>query len=187
MEFNLGAILATIILNGGFCLQMWTTQQMDICRGKVQPHNTLVPETRQRFLHWQDFACQLYGNTIGLTLIQIGFFTLAIGNMTIKHLLILIAIAIASGMVFGFKCLAQDHKPDWGYPTTGNISTGGMIHCVYFGLNIAMVAYCAWGWVITGNLRGPVMWITIAGGVIYSMTFSMDYLRGYFDPIRYEE
>ena len=164
---------------------MYNMQQEEIRAGMIQRHGTKVAGTNQQFLHWQDFYCQRYGNTIGLTILSVGFCHLVLyGFVSPVQWAVFIGIAAIDAIGFTLMCLGKNHKPDWGFPEIGQASWSGLFHSIYHGFSIAMAALCLWHWLITGNFHGPVLWLTLAGGIFYLITDLADIKAGHFNPIK---
>lgn len=131
----------------------------------------------------QDFYTMTWGDLIGLALIFNAFAHLVVAGRV--NLWVAAAIAVAGGLLFMAMCLSGSHKPDYGYPAVGAISLAGYLHLVYFGVGLSAGLMCAWA-IVTGDLRGPVMWVAIAGGALYLGTFVLDITSGNFEPLKRE-
>ncbi len=187
MELSIPAFIIGLVLNTAWCMAMYIIQQREIRAGIIQKHGTKVPGTNQRFLHWQDFYCQRFGNTIGLTILSIGFCHLVFyGFITSNQWIILVTIIAIDAIEFTIMCLGSKHKPDSGYPKIGQVSWCGLTHSIYHGMNMAMAILCVWH-LIAGNLLGPVMWLTLVGGIFYLLCNAADIKSGHFDQIKYNQ
>ena len=145
---------------------------------------SLIPGTCQKFLHLQDFYTMVWGDLFGVPLIAAVFFRLVTtGQVTAWQWVAFWGLAIVSPAIFLKMCLAENHKPDWGFPEAGKISLGGILHLPYFGAGIAMAALCLWH-LATGNLYGTTLWVGLTGGGIYLSCFAADIISGNFDPIK---
>ena len=185
MEFSLLAIAGAIGLNTSCCISMYDIQQKEAKAGMIQGRRTKVPGTNQQFLHWQDFYCQRYGDTVGLAIIAVGFCHLILYDfISPDQWIIFIGIATIDAIGFTLICLGKNHKPDSGYPEIGEVSWCGLYHSVYYGINVTMVALCIWHWLVEGNLNGPVLCLTLVGGIFYLLTFAADIITGHFNPIK---
>jgi len=187
MEFNIEIALLTIISNTAICSTQPICNWIDITRGKVMLPGTWIPGTDQRFLGWNDFHTQTWGDLVGLALILVGFAHLINNGLITKDQLLVMILLTGVAMIgFFLMCIGPNHKPDWGYPEIGKISLGGLSHLPYFGAMTAIAIMCVYH-IIIGNLRGPLMWIALAGGAIYIASFITDLKAGNFDPIKYIE
>jgi len=96
---------------------------------------------------------------------------------------LLIVVAVVDGLGFWKMCLSKDHKPDQGFPEIGKISRHGLSHLPYHGAGVAMSLLIIWHLAV-GNLRGPVLYVALLGGVIYISSFVADIKSGNFDPLK---
>jgi hypothetical protein len=177
-------IIIALVLNSVACLAMYLTQQWEVKKGKLLPHGSMIPGTNQVFLHWQDFYCQRYGCTLGLPFVAATFLELWTGGyVTTNQLLFTTIVALIGTVGFEGMCLSDGHKPDWGFPEKGKVSYGGLIHAVYWGLNVGMVIICIYHLLITGNLDGPVRVAALIGGAIYIGSNLCDIKSGNFAQI----
>lgn len=130
----------------------------------------------------QDFWTITFGDTIGVSMIAIAFAHLAVGgSIDAGQWVAFLGVAIVSAAVFAKTCLSNGHKPDAAFPNTGRISWFGILHLPYFGMGIAISVICVWN-LVTSNLRGPIMWIGLGGGVFYVVCFVLEIKSGNFDP-----
>ena len=98
----------------------------------------------------------------------------------------MVFLAAVAMIGFFLMCIGPNHKPDWGYPKISKVSLGGLSHLPYFGAMTAISIMCFYH-IIIGNLRGPLMWVALTGGIIYAASFITDLKVGNFDPIKYIE
>jgi hypothetical protein len=186
MDINLSVIIGVFFANSGACLLQCLSQEIDLRRGKILPRGSTIPNTDQKFLHWQDFETQTWGDLIGLAAVQIAFVQLAMaGYISVQVYAVLGVVSIVSAIGFAVLNMRQNHKPDWGYPEAGKISLGGISHLPYFGVNIA-IACADIFYLLTGKLEGELMWIALAGGAIYIASMITDIRVGNFDPPRWK-
>lgn len=75
MEFSWTICVVAVLANLAWIALMAVTQFVDIARGKLPPRNSLIPGTRQRFLHMQDFWTMTYGDIVGVSFIWVAFST----------------------------------------------------------------------------------------------------------------
>ena len=182
MNWNLFVIV--FFVNTALCLIQYFFQYLDIKRKKLPVRHSIIPGTNQKFLYWQDFYTQIYGDFFGLVWIMNAFVHLAAAGRIlyiswIAVLVISIAVSVKAFRMFTSK----DHKPDWGYPKAGAISLGGMSHLPYLGLNIGMIFILIIK-IFTGDLTGILLWTSLAGGVIWISSFVADMKTGHFDPLQ---
>jgi len=182
MELQMGILLWAIGVNLLSCLVMLGIQWVEEEWCRLELRLSVIGGNKkagyQRFLYWQDFYCQKYGCTIGLSLTTMGFFHL-VNHIDIRWS-VFVLIALFDAISFTVICLRKTHKPDWGYPEAGRISTGGKTHSLYHGLQVAMVSFLLWSIIFTGVLRGWPMWLAIIGMIIYSVTLVIDIKKGHF-------
>lgn len=166
--------------NGLILLAMYIAQQTD---KSMPPRHSLINGSYQRFLHIQDFYW-LWSDLVGVALIINAFVHLII-NKGIDQLWLGVAIGFAVTLFAHFSFLQENHKPDACYPDTGEVSLTGILHLPYFCVAIAAAVMCLWN-LYTGDLRGPVMWLALAGGAFYILFFIFDIRAGNFEPLRLE-
>jgi len=107
------------------------------------------------------------------------------GHVAIWEWAIAILITVTDGYGFMKMCLTQNHKPDQGFPEIGKVSWHGLSHLPYHGAGVAMSFLTIWH-IVTGDLRGPVLYVGLVGGVIYIASFIADIKVGNFDPLKKE-
>lgn len=184
MEINWYIAIAWFLVNAGCLYVQYQLQYLDLANGRIQKHDSVIPGTTQRFLYMQDFATNSWGDLFGLSLVQVGFIHLCLArHVTLVYWIELGFIAILSMYLFRHMCLGSQHKPDSGFPKTGEISSSGMWHLPYFGIN-AGIAVVDTTMILTGPLRGPVMWLSLAGGAIYIAAIIYDVARGNFAQLQ---
>lgn len=178
MEFS-WLIFVLVMIANILCMGvMLLTQSLD----KSLPlRNSIIPGTNQRFLYIQDFWTMTWGDGIGVLLIANAFVHLVIKDIT--NLWWSLPIIVVSGLGFLDMCLGKGHKPDYGFPDIGKVSSAGILHLLYFGVGVAASVMCVWN-LITGDLRGPVMWVAFAGGVFYIGCFILEVRSGNLDPLK---
>jgi len=184
VEFQPFIFIIGVVFNLIFCAVIYLVQQGEEEWGAILSHGFKIPETNQIFLHWQDFYCQKFGCTIGLS-ITTGMFTNLIMQLHLSFVIVacFILVFLVDIKIFNHICLGKRHKPDWGYPRIGRISIGGRVHLVYHGLNIAMLGLLVFV-MIVGNLNGWPMWLTLISLVIYVITNVIDIKKGHFDQLK---
>lgn len=186
MEWNWDLFQLVVVINTAMCLLQYGAQQIDMARGKIPARHSIIPGTKQKFLYWQDFYMQTYGDFLGLVWVMNAFAHLFIAESINWWMWAIFVIVFMFSCFMVLKsCLTVDHKPDWGYPEYGVASFGGLIHVPYFALNAAMGVVCIIS-MITGQLRGPVMWMALFGGVVILAMTIADKKSGHFDPLEKE-
>ena len=181
MEFSWLVIGVTVAANLACIALMYLSQVLDT---SLSSRHSLIPGTRQKFLYMQDFWTMTFGDMLGVSMIAIAFTHLAVnGYIDLWQWIAFVALSIVSAVIFAQMCLSKDHKPDMGFPDIGKISWLGILHLPYFGVGIAISIICIWN-LVTGNLRGPVMWIGLAGGMFYIACFIAEIKSGNFDPLK---
>lgn len=184
MEVNWLLAGIVVAVNTALCFSQYFIQQWEVRRrnSKIPARGSFIKRTDQKFLYWQDFSTQTWGDLCGLVMPQIAFVHLWQDTLTERRCFPpLMALA---GFIFFLFCLRKNHKPDWGYPVVGEASLGGWSHMLYFGANVAIGIIDIYH-LFTGQLRGPLMWMALIGGGIWMAAFIQDLRRGRFDPIRY--
>lgn len=164
------------------------------------PHGSTIPGTEQKFLHWQDFYCQSVGDTLGLSLLQIAFaYFVADNNLHQGVWVGFAAVAAFDAVFFTRMCLGKNHKPDYGYPRTGEVSISGALHSVYHGVNMAIAVTMAGALVATVLQQEwlspyllPVLpfWgicVGLIGGAIWLVSMRIDFVVGNFDQLKLTE
>jgi hypothetical protein len=187
MNWNWHVFFCAVIINTVLCLMQFMFQTLDRKRRKIAARNSIIPGTKQRFLYWQDFYTQTYGDFLGLVWVMNGFAHLLINEKMDGPLwIIFMLVFFIAGMVVPIVCLANDHKPDWGFPKIGVISLGGISHLPYFSLNAAMTIICLFH-AVTGTLSGILLITTVIGGAVIIIAAIVDLNAGHFDPLNKEE
>lgn len=179
---NWTIFIVIFIANALLCLVQLCAEKIDENSGKIAPRHSLIPGTKQRFLYWEDFYTQTYGDFLGLVWIVNGFYSI-IPTLTNYGLLAFGLLCIISYITFIVPRLAKNHKPSWGEPIIGKISFGGRIHSIYFSLTLAMAIMCIYE-ITTGKITGIILWTTLAGGLIWALSCVADILAGHFDALK---
>ncbi|MHB8904050.1 MAG: hypothetical protein ACYC40_03030, partial [Patescibacteria group bacterium] len=129
---NTTVLFFVIIINTALCFMQYLCQRIDIGRNKIASRHSTIPGTNQRFLHWQDFYMQTYGDLLGLVWLMNGFANLLMSGKIYATDWIIFSVVMIFAISATLKvCLANNHKPDWGYPSIGKISLGGISHLPY--------------------------------------------------------
>jgi hypothetical protein len=174
-----------LMINSMACLLQFLFQEIEKTNGKIPKRGSLIPGTKQKFLYWQDFHVQTFGDFLGLLFIANGFIHLAISGMSSTLWIVFIASGIIFGGLFLKSALSYNHKPDWGFPAPGKISLGGIIHLPYFAILSGMSTVCLIT-MINGQMKGCLLWSTLGGGIFYVIIFLIDIKKGHFDAIKKE-
>lgn len=181
MEFSWQILIAVFLVNLLWIGVMFAIQELD---ESLPLHYCFIPGTNQRFLHMQDFHTMTWGDLIGIPLIANMFVHLAMnGFVGSGQWLAFFIIAIVDAVGFRKMCLGKNHKPDMGFPEIGKVSWTGFAHLPYHGVCVAMTVLSVWH-IALGNLRGPVLYVGLAGGVLYLASFIADIRSGNFDPLK---
>lgn len=181
MNWNL--FVFVVIVNSILCIVQYLAQQHDLKDGRIAPRHSIIPGTKQKFLHWQDFYTQTYGDFLGLVWVMNAFAHLVVaGKIHLTSWIALLVITVAVIVKASRMFTSPEHKPDWGYPRPGAISPGGMSHLPYLSLNVAMV-FILIVKIFTGDLTGVLLWTTLAGGAIWITSFIADMKTGHFEPL----
>jgi predicted small integral membrane protein len=181
MEFSWTILACVFVANLFWIGVMFLAQQLD---RSLPSRHSIIPGTNQKFLHAQDFWTMTYGDLIAVPFINTAFVHLAFNQRVgIWHWLAFLAIAIIAPAIFVKMCLGKDHKPDQGFPDIGKISWHGILHLPYLGIGVASGMLCLW-FIFTGDLRGPVLYAGIGGGVFYICCFLGEIFSGNFDPLK---
>lgn len=180
---NWSLFVVVVILNTFLCVSQFIIEQIDRKRGAIKPRHSVISGTRKKFLYWEDFYAQTYGDFFGLVFVMNGFAHLFINGISSWEWLVFIVVSIASVAVFVYMNLQDSHKPDWGYPAKGKISLGGIIHLPYFGALSGMSVICLIN-IINGGIEGILLYTTISGMAIYLITVVLDIKSGHFDSLK---
>jgi len=179
VEFSWTVLLVVFAANAGYMAFMYFLQAVD---WSLPPRHSVIPGTAQKFIYMQDFHTCSWGDFFAIPLIANAFVLLAMGGY-FREWLVFSIIVVADGAGFWKMCLGKDHKPDQGYPKAGKISWNGFSHLPYHGVGVAMSLFTIWH-AFAGELRGPVLYLALAGGVIYIASFITDIKSGNFDPLK---
>lgn len=181
MEFSWLILGVVFLTNLCWIGVMYALQQID---KNLPPRHSIIPGTNQKFLYMQDFYTMFWGDMIGVTLIANAFVHLAVNShVALWEWIVFILITVVDGFRFMKMCLTQNHKPDQGFPEIGKVSWHGLSHLPYHGAGVAMALFAIWH-IITGELRGSVMYVALVGGTIYVASFITDIKTGNFDPLK---
>ena len=182
MEFS-WLIFVSVVIANFLCIGvMLLAQALD---KSLPTRNSIIPGTNQKFLYIQDFWTMVYGDMFGVSLITTAFVHLAVNEyVNLWQWITLVTITVVSAIGFMKMCLGKDHKPDYGFPEIGKISTAGVLHLPYFGVGIAVSAVTTWNLVAANLWKEPTMWVGLAGGAWYITCFILEIKSGNFDPLK---
>lgn len=181
MDFSWEILLGVVIVNSVWIGAMFLAQELDI---SLPPWRSIIPGTNQRFLHIQDFWTMTLGDNAGVPLINTAFVHLVMnGRLGMWHWIAFGWLVLAFMVQFAKMCLGSNHKPDMGFPAAGKISLVGIVHLPYYGIGMAAGVFCIW-FIFTGDLRGPVLYVGLAGALVYAFSFVAEIKSGNFDPLK---
>lgn len=180
MEFSWKIAILAAFGNMCFCVAQYLMQQWELAHGHIKPRHSIIRGTDQKFLHWQDFSTQTWGDFIGLALVWGGFWHLKTSEIFWP---VFAVFAILGSLGFTYMCTRPDHKPDWGWPADKQMSFGGGLHVLYFGLSLAAAGTCIWK-MIDGTLSDVPSIVTLIGGAIWIAAAITDFAKGRFDPLK---
>ena len=181
MEISWMILAVVFAVNLAYIGVMHLAQVLD---KSLPRRHSIISGTHQKFLYMPDFWTTTYGDMFGVSLITNAFVHLAVsGHIDYWQWIAFVVIAIASALIFVVMCFGKEHKPDAVFPNIGKISWNGIMHLPYFGTGIAVTIMCIWH-LFTGNLRGLVMWIGLAGGALYIACYITDIKSGNFDTLK---
>ncbi len=180
MELSYIVVFKWFFFNLVMCLLQFLTQDEERIRGRIPPRHSIIKGTDQKFLYWEDFSTQTWGDIAGLGLVWVAF-----GHvwkcLAPTNWILAFGTALLGSFGFWLSCVRPQHKPDWGYPSAGKISLGGLVHLVYFGASLA-VATIGIGVTIYGILQGIPLLLFIVGSTIWIAAAIDDFVKGRFDP-----
>ncbi len=180
VRVNWTIFLVVVLLNTALCLLQYGAERIDRKRGKIAKRHSIVPGANNKFLYWEDYYTQTYGDLLCLVWVMNGFAHLLItGRISATQWLIFFIVKIIAITIFLYLNLKPGHKVDWGWPTEGKISLGGFSHLPYFGGLSAMSVICLIN-IISGELNGLLLYSTLIGGLSYIVTIMADIKSGHF-------
>ncbi len=181
MNWNWQIFFVVAIINTTLCLGQLAAQRIDQGAKRLPNRYSIIPGTEQKFLYWQDFYSQTYGDFLGLIWVMNTFAHLLINERIIWPLwIIFIAVLFIATVVFLNTHLNNERKPDWGFPKNSRISLGGISHLPYFSLNSGMTAICLLE-MLRGQVSGIFFWTTLSGLLVWLLSVITDYHAGHFD------
>lgn len=176
-------LIFVVLLNAPFALIQFILQEIQRKKepGFIFPRRVKIPGTTgQKFLHWQDFLTQTWGDFIFLPLVAFGFFSCSLNAWEVYTFLAVAMVAIP--IMIGL-CTSQNHKPDWGFPGGKAISWGGAVHIPYFAIYSAISVICIIK-IIEGQLTNWPLVIALIGSIGWIAMELGDYLLGHFEPLK---
>lgn len=70
---NWSILFLIIVLNSLFCFIQYLVEKFEEKTEKIPLRHSIIPGTNQKFLYWEDFYTQTYGDFLGLVWIANGF------------------------------------------------------------------------------------------------------------------
>lgn len=180
MEVLLVTLVIVAVLNWIYIQGMLMLQSFDAEARLLPPRHSIIEGTNQRFLYIQDFWTMTWGDIGAVPFIWTAFMHLALQNkLNWVAMGIIGTIAI---WLFRSICFRPEHKPDYGFPAPKLVSTAGFFHVLYMGAGVGAGITCLIN-LCMGKLTGLAMWVGIAGGVLYGITFLLDVVSGNLDSL----
>lgn len=176
-------VFFVFLTNTALCLTQYTVQLIDNLYSRIPDKGTTIPGTEQKFLYWENFFTQTWGDLLFLPLTAVAF-TLLIkaGEISITDYTGGIIVGAVVVWIFLRSCTSPKHKPDWGFPKTGKVSPGGWSHIPYLGIYGGLIAVTL-SHVDRLNQTGlTLLGVGISG---WLLTWLIDYLSGHFQSIKY--
>jgi hypothetical protein len=174
-------IAIPVLVNTVLCLLQLLAEKVEQKMGRMPKRHSIIPGSKQKFLCWEDYYCQTYGDILGLVWVMIGFYSMII-KLTNYEWLMFGVLCLISFIIFLVPRIKKDKRPTWG-ESNGKISIGGYIHSVYFSLSLAMTVMCLYGMLI-GKLIGVYVVLVLGGVLIWSVSCLIDLLVGNFAPLK---
>ena len=168
------AIAIAGLLNLGLYLIQLGLYRWERNKGYVVPQGADSPQTR-KFLAPQDYYAGSWGDSIGLTMMNIG-----VGGVLFEELQLVFWMAIPPvlgvAMSTGYYnyCRATN-KNDWTF-TRGKITRAGAVHLVYIFCEVSVGAIGV-GFLASGRFDTFII-VALAGGLFYLLTFILDVRAG---------
>lgn len=179
---NEKVLFYVLLTNTLLCLTQFFFELIDSLQGKIAPKGSIIPGTNQKFLYWENFFTQTYGDFIFLPLIASAFVILLLdGQIPIWNWLVGGLIFLVACIFFIKSCTSPNHKPDWGFPKPGKISRGGWSHIPYLGMYCAIVVMVL---ININELNSLLLWTSLYGMAGWLVCWFLDYKAGHFDPIK---
>jgi hypothetical protein len=130
------------------------------------------------FLYFQDWNMALYGDLVGLSLVDF-VFGLSISQMYSHWAIVDVSavLAFVATVSYHRSRLFKGTRPDSGYPGRGKTSLHNYVHLVYFFAQyficIAVIVF-----LLCGLLVAPVTLLALIGGAVYILTYLVDLQQG---------
>lgn len=174
-------ILIPVLVNTVLCLLQLLAEKVEQKMGRMPQRHSIILGAKQKFLCWEDYYCQTYGDLLGLVWVMVGFYSMTT-KLTNYEWLTFGILCLISFVIFLVPRIKKDKRPTWG-ESNGKISIGGYIHGVYFSLSLAMTVMCLYGMLI-GKLIGADIFLVLGGIIIWSVSCLMDVKVGNFAPLK---
>jgi hypothetical protein len=173
--------LLAVAINVAFWLLILLIQYVEAKMGTIPKRRTW--RSAKPFLYFQDWHMALWGDLVGLSLVDYAF---ANSYFCLATQPLLIVAALVVGMVgvflFHISRTGPRHRPDSGYPGRSTTSPHGYVHLVYFFAQsiacAAVVFLLAEGLLDLQTLRLAAM-----GGAVYILTYLADRFQGKLKPL----
>ncbi len=176
---NVSVLIVTLVANAVLVGLQYAVQQMDLRAGRISVRHSNIAGTRQRFNHWQDAACNTWGDLAGLGLGSYAFVLCAsegtLADWQWGVFWCLAGIGMVVWYLFGTD---PGYKPNWSFPEVGKVSPGGWVHVIYWGLQLT-VAVTTLQLLVQGALDKSAVAVTGGGWVVYGLAVYTDTARGH--------
>ena len=170
-------VLAMVIaglLNLAFYLSQLALYRWERNKGYVVPLGA-NPLPIRKFLALQDYYAGRWGDTIGLTVMNIG-----VGGLFVEELQFVFwmaippVVAVAMSIGYYYHCRLTN-KNDWTF-TGGKLTRAGVVHLVYVFYQVSVGAIGV-GFLASGRFD-TFIFVALAGGLFYLLTFFLDVRAG---------
>jgi len=142
---------------------------------------SIIPGTKQKFLYWQDYYTNTWGDLLGLVWLMNGIFhLLGAGSISIFQLFMALFMAVLITLLCWGYWLGRQHKPDWCFPAINETSMSGRFHLAYFGLMVGLAYLCILS-AFFGRLTGAPLYLVVIGSLIWFFTIWLDSRAGHFE------
>lgn len=177
-------MILIILANTALCFAQFGAEKIDQKRGKIPLRHSLIPGTKEKFLHWEDYYSSTYGDLLGMPLVIYGFYQL-IPHLSSYELISFGPLCIVSNIFYLAPRLLSVRRISWGEPAIGKISLGGYVHSFYFALLLSMLMMCFYG-ALTHKITSPTTWMVVLGISIWGAFFMADIRSGHFKDSKQE-
>ena|SRR3990167_21021 len=139
----------------------------------------LIPRRSPSFRYFQDWQMALWGDLVGLSLIDwvAGYYVFSV---SFEVAALAVSMGLAGTAAFHYVCMSGRHRPDSGYPARGRTSVHGYAHLFYLFIQ-SILCGAVFLLAVQGIVQSWPLVLALCGTIIYFLSYLEDWRSGALD------